>query len=73
MHGNVWQWCHDWYGEYPQTTVVDPQGPANGEERVLRGGSWNDLSQHCRSAFRHKYQPDGRDHVVGFRVCFFVE
>src|SRR3954469_3356075 len=39
MHGNVWQWCHDWFGDYAQKDVVDPQGPKNGNERVLRGGS----------------------------------
>jgi len=73
MHGNVWQWCQDWFGEYPQKDVVDPQGPENGGERVIRGGSFTDLPQHLRSANRHKYEPSGRDHVVGFRLCFSVE
>lgn len=73
MHGNLWQWCQDWFGDYPQKDVVDPQGPDSGGERVLRGGSFTDLPQQLRSAFRHKYEPKGRDHVVGFRVCFFVE
>jgi formylglycine-generating enzyme required for sulfatase activity len=73
MHGNVWQWCQDWFGDYPQNDVVDPQGPANGKERAIRGGSFTDLPQHLRSAQRHKYEPDGRDHIVGFRLCFCVE
>jgi len=73
MHGNVWQWCNDWYGDYPKKEVVDPQGPEGGTERVLRGGSFTDIPQHLRSANRHKYEPNGRDHTVGFRICFFVE
>jgi formylglycine-generating enzyme required for sulfatase activity len=70
MHGNVWEWCQDWLGEYPRGPVVDPRGNEGGVERVLRGGSWNDIAANCRSARRHSFRPGGRDHTVGFRVCF---
>lgn len=73
MHGNVYQWCHDWYGDYPKNDVVDPQGAENGEVRVLRGGSWYGTSESCRSAFRSKTDPSYRANDFGVRVCFFVE
>ena len=60
MHGNVFQWCQDWVGHYPQKEVVDPQGPEKGAERVLRGGSWSINPQVCRSASRSWQGPGGR-------------
>jgi len=73
MHGPLWQWCHDWYGDYPAKDVVDPQGPDTGKERVLRGGSWGNGPEYCRSAFRNRYVPGIRSEGIGFRLCFFVE
>src|SRR5476649_2316727 len=57
MHGNVYQWCQDFYGDYPQKNVTDPQGPEKGVGRVLRGGSWFDLPRLCRSAYRFRHVP----------------
>ena len=73
MHGNVFQWCQDWHGKYPQTDVVDPQGPDKGENRVLRGGAWDRNFLRCRSAHRGWFVPGGRDSLIGCRLCFFVE
>ena len=73
MSGNVFQWCQDWYGEYPQKDLVDPQGPENGEQRVLRGGSWLYNPVDCRSAYRHWLEPGHRNDFIGFRLCFCLE
>jgi len=73
MHGNVYQWCQDWYGDYPRDDVVDPQGPEKGESRVLRGGSWDFNPWLCRSAFRHRNYPGFHFNNCGFRLCFCLD
>ena len=69
MSGNVWEWCQDWKGDYPTEQIgSDPQGPASGAYRVLRGGSWFSVADSCRVSYRIDIAPDLRSFDNGFRL-----
>lgn len=68
MHGNMWEWCSDWLGEYTSANQSDPTGPKSGTWRVFRGGSWYTNSNYCRSSYHYGYPPDSKDTSIGFRV-----
>jgi len=69
MHGNVMEWCYDFYGPYPDDnqTYVDPIGPIRGTQKIVRGGSFLRTAYECRSAKRAKYEPSYRGSEIGFR------
>ena len=68
MHGNVAEWCLDWYGMYPAGSVANPRGPASGSGRAIRGFGWDSYPVYCRSAVRGGIPPDTRCYTCGFRV-----
>ncbi len=68
MHGNVFEWCEDRYGDYPSENVTDPVGHPTGTDRVSRGGSWGYIASGCRSAYRLGFSPGYRDVSIGFRL-----
>ncbi len=72
MHGNVWEWCQDWFSEgyYANSPADDPSGPTTGSDHVVRGGLWRRPARSCRSANRgHVKEPGGLGNDLGFRVC----
>jgi sulfatase modifying factor 1 len=70
MHGNVWEWVSDWKANYLTGAQTDPEGPASGSARVIRGGSWSNPGTGLRSARRHLHSPSSRNGSIGFRVGF---
>ncbi len=68
MHGNVFEWCQDWFGTYPGGSVTNPSGPASSSDRVIRGGDWSDDGANCRSANRYGNFPSSTGTFLGFRV-----
>ena len=68
MHGNVSEWCLDWYGSYPAESCIAPCGPASGAGKVVRGGSWFGSAKNCRSASRFYWPPNSKSDFIGLRL-----
>lgn len=77
MHGNIWEWCQDWLGDYPHISVVDPVGPSAGHAKIQRGGSYYSPCEECSSPARRSSPPDrgyrGPGTCGGFRVVLEIE
>jgi len=69
MHGSVWEWCQDRYGDYPRSPATDPTGPTLGTFRLVRGGAWDGHARLSRSANRYRFNPKCRFPLIGFRVA----
>jgi len=73
IHGNVMEWCQDWYGDYPAGAATDPAGPPASMSKVIRGGSWFSSAKNCRAAFRGKWASNSRSHYIGLRLLKELE
>ena len=69
MHGNVNEWCRDWYSNYSSSSVTDPDGADEGHSKVRRGGSWSSDLKKCRSACRQVETPNYKEDHIGFRLA----
>jgi sulfatase modifying factor 1 len=69
MHGNVWEWVQDWFGDYSKEPQHNPSGLEQGSLRVIRGGSWGRVAGYCRSAYRYWGAPGRRRDLLGFRLA----
>jgi hypothetical protein len=65
MHGDVWEWCIDFYGPYSIYPKIDPKGATSGKARVCCGGGWNDFARRCRSSYRDNVSPSYSDYSIG--------
>jgi formylglycine-generating enzyme required for sulfatase activity len=69
MHGNVWEWCQDWLAPYSMDPQTNPKGPTYGNLHIGRGGSWKNMAQRCRSAYRYARSANHKSNVLGFRIA----